>query len=83
MRPINLACAVLLAAAATVTAEDSGEFSAISLCQPAYVEAGDATAGQSRCDVEIVDPADGPFEAGLRGTAHGLAWIGGGDIVAL
>ncbi|MDE0416032.1 MAG: hypothetical protein OXI95_03725 [bacterium] len=83
MGRINLACAVLLAVSATVTADDSGEFSAMSLCQTAYVEVGDTTAGQSRCDVEIVDPADGPFEAGLRGTAHGLAWIGDGDIVAL
>lgn len=83
MRPINLACAVLLAALATVTADDSSEFSAISLCQPAYVEVGDTTAGPSRCDVEIADPADRPFEAGHKGTALGLTWIGGGDIVAV
>ncbi len=83
MKRINLACAVLIAASAAVAAEDSGEFTAISLCQPAYVEVGDTTAGQSRCDVEIVDPADRPFEAGHKGTALGLAWIADGDIVAV
>ena len=83
MRRINLACALLLATCATVTADDSGEFSAISVCQPTYVEVGDTTAGPSRCDVEIADPADGPFEAGHKGTALGLTWIGGGDIVAV
>ncbi len=83
MRPFILACAVLLAASVTVTADDSGEFSAVSLCQPAYVEVGDTTAGPSRCDVEIAEPVDWPFEAGHKGTALGLTWIGNGDIVAL
>ena len=83
MRRINLMCAVLVTASATVAAGDSGEFTAISLCQPAYVEVGDTAAGQSRCDVEIADPADRPFEAGHKGTALGLAWIADGDIVAV
>lgn len=79
MRRISLMCAVLL----TASAEDSGEFSAVSLCRPACVKVGDTTAGQSRCDVEIVDPADRPFEAGNKGTALSLAWIAGGDIVGV
>ncbi len=83
MRPINLVCAVLLAMPAALAAEDSGEFSAFSLCQPAYVEVGDTTAGPSRCDVEIVDQADRPFEVGNKGTALGQTWIRDGDIVAL
>lgn len=83
MRRIDLVVAALLAAPVAVAAGDSGEFSAFSLCQPAYVEVGDTTAGPSRCDVEIVDPADRPFETGHKGTAHGLAWIGGGEIVAV
>ena len=83
MRRINLVGAALLAVSAAATAEDAGEFSAFSLCQPAYVEVGDTIAGQSLCDVEIVDPADGPFEAGHTGTANGLAWIANGDIVGV
>ena len=83
MRRFNMMCAVLLAASTTAAAEESGEFTAVTLCQSAYVKVGDTTAGQSRCDVEIVDPADKPFEAGHKGTANGLAWIAGGDIVGV
>ncbi len=84
MMRTNLMCAVLLAMSAAVAADDdSGEFSTVSVCRPVYVEVGDTTAGQSRCDVEIVDPADRPFEAGHKGTGLVLAWIADGDIVAV